>query len=165
MEVADVIFFKRTDNFVSKTISLLTSSEFTHVGLITSAPSEGNHGIIIEADRFIRTRQREFTFDPNLHAIYRVPNLTDKQKEDIVSFAISMEGSRYDYLQILGFIIRLLFKLNIGNLFNRANYLICSELIDKAYYTSGVTRKSLNHLGDVLPRDLLQSYDFRLVNS
>lgn len=165
MEVADVVFFKHTDNFISKTISLLTSSEFTHVGLITSVPSEGNHGILIEADRFIKTRQREFTFDPNLHALYRVPNLTDKQKQDIVSYALSMEGTRYDYLQIIGFIIRLVFKLNIGNLFNRANYLICSELIDKAFYTSGVHRNSLNHLGDTLPSDLLQSYDFRLVNS
>lgn len=163
MEVADVVFFRHTDNFISKAIALLTSSEFTHVGLITSVDGE-NKGTIIEADRFIKTRRREFEFDPSLHALYRVPNLTDRQKRDIVSFALTMEGARYDYLQVIGFFIRLVFKLNIGNLFNRSNYLICSELIDKAYYTSGVPRNSVLDIGDVLPNDLLNNYDFRLIN-
>lgn len=165
MEIADVVFFRSTDNLISKAISSLTSSEFTHVGLVTSVSADGKCGEIIEADRFIKTRRRAFEFDTTQHALYRVPDLTEKQKNDIVNFAISKEGTGYDYLQIIGFFLRLAFKLNISNLFNRANHLICSELIDISYFASGVERTSINSLGDVLPVDLLDSYNFQLVNT
>lgn len=163
MQRADVVFFKASDNWISKTIAKITSSDYTHVGLVIT-DSSTNKCVIIEADRFIKTRKRVFTFDPSLHALYRIPNLTDTQKRDIVGYAESMVGTPYDYLQIIGFLLQLVFKVNTGNLFNRANSLICSELIDKALFTSNVTRKNKIGIGNVMPQDLLGVYPFILIN-
>jgi hypothetical protein len=161
---ADVVFFRATDNLVSKTIAKLTDSEYTHVGLVINTVSNmENRGIIMEADRFIKTRQRAFVFNPALHSLYRIPNLTDVQIRNIVGFSLSMEGTRYDYLQIFGFFLQLVFKLNTGTLFNRANYIICSELIDKALYTSGVKRNTLDNLGNIYVKQLLEYYNFQKV--
>ena len=165
LQPADIIFFKKTDSFISKTIGYLTKSDFTHVGLVINGLEKtGIHGIIIEADRFVNTRITQISFDENLHAIYRLPNLTKTQQNDIVSFALSMEGYKYDYLQIVGFLFSLIFKFNTGTLFNRANKLICSELIDKAFYSSGVSRKNMDNFGNVFPEELIDLYQLVLVN-
>jgi hypothetical protein len=163
MEKADVVFFRATDTFISKAIASITSSEFTHVGMVTDT-NKGNSGIIIEANRFIKTRERAFTFDPSSHALYRLPTLTEKQKEDIVLFAKSMVGTSYDYGQILSLFLRLVLKLNTGTLFDRANAIICSELIDIPYYIHSNNRKSVEGVGNVFPQELLDLYDFKLVN-
>lgn len=160
----DVVFFKATDSFLSRLIARFTSSEFTHVGLVVSYNLVNESVIIIEADRFIRTRLRELKFDSSLHALYRVPGLKEKQREGIVSFAFSRLGTEYDYPQIIGLFLRLVLKLNTGDLFNLSNRLICSELIDVSYYLHDVPRKTKTNIGDVSPQELLINYPLTLQN-
>jgi len=163
MQIGDVIFFRGTvrgsTSPISWLIQTLTKSEFTHVGLYVG------DGKIIEADRFIKTRIRKFRPDREHHTIYRLPKLTDIQKEAIQWYAKRYEGMGYDYLQIIGFIFRLLFKWN-APLFNQANKLVCSELIDRVFYQVGVPRKTENcpPVGNVTPAELLEVYPLEIAS-
>lgn len=153
MEVGDVVMFKPSSP-ISFVIAYLTKSEYSHVGLVVGKD------MVVEADRFVNTRLSQIEFDPNRHALYRVPGLLETQKKIIQEYAVSMIGTRYDYWQIFGWFIRLVFGWNKHNLFNRSNYLICSELIDQAYQRAGVPRSCDCPVGDVTPQDLLRIYNF-----
>lgn len=156
MEVGDVVFY-RPKSLISFCIAKLTGSPYSHVALVVG------DGTIIEANRFIKSRVVSFTFNSEEHALYRIEGLTSEQKRSIVLEALALQGMRYDYGQIIGFLFRLLFKWNRDGLFDRANMLICSELIDRVFDSVGIPRKGFTQVGDVTPQDLLKEYEFVLV--
>lgn len=155
--------FRSTDTWISRLIARLTASEFTHIGLVTFTDN-GKDGIIIEADRFIKSSRRAFRFDPERHALYRIVGITDQQATAVVAEAIALEGRHYDYLQIMGLFFRLI-GWDTGSLFNRANSLICSELLDKALHRARLTRKTMYRYGNVTPHELLNVYEFEEIRS
>lgn len=157
LEIGDVIFFKAENTWISKLISKLTHSPYTHVGLAIGK----NH--IIEANRFVNTRIVRFDFDGKKHAVYRLQGIDDKIRDKIYAQAMVYNNYPYDYLQILGLFFRYLFRWKKDNLFNRANRLICSELIDYTFYYAGVNRKRELELGDITPSMLLELYDLKKV--
>lgn len=156
--IGNVLFFKKTDSLISRVIAKVTKSEFTHVGLIVSFDKSTNIATIIESDRLVRTRLSIIQLTDE-HAVYSV-ELTDKQREDILKFAHNSIGEKYDYLLAIGILISSIFK-GARQYFNNSNRLICSELIDLAYYKSGVKRKNENHIGDVTPQELIDLYGLK----
>lgn len=161
--IGDVIFFKKNESsFISRIIAKLTDGEYTHVGIIVNYNELINEVVIIESDRFVNTRLNRITLDENLHTIYTVHGKTDEQSERILEYAFDALGTKYDYLQILGLFISLLFKRRRYALFNSRNKLTCSELIDTVYYKSGIKRNGINNLNNVTPIELLEVYDFRI---
>jgi hypothetical protein len=153
LQTGDIVFFKASDTFISRLIAKLTKSEYTHVGLMVSGK------MMIEANRFIKTRVVPFQFDPELHQVYRLEKLDGLTKAVINHRAMLYKDYSYDYGQIIGWLLRSIFRLKRDNLFNRANALICSELIDYVYYYSGIKREETYTLGDVTPVQLLEVYD------
>jgi uncharacterized protein YycO len=145
MQACDVVFF-RGKGIVGSLISWFTQSPYSHVGLAI----DGAH--IIQAYRFVQTGIVPFEYDPSIHRVYRL-DLTEQQKKDILYYAVSIIGTEYDYWQLIG----LLF--NKRGLFDSANKLICSEVIDKAFYYAGVPRKGNLPIGDVTPGELLEIYN------
>lgn len=163
--IGDVVFFKRTDSLFSRLIASITNSEYTHVALIVDFNEKTNIVTIIESDRFVATRIRTIKLD-ELEGSYTLFTTGEKPKEQIdkiVKFAYNSIGKEYDYLQVFGLFLSLTFGGDRYGFFNSTNKLICSELIDLAYYTAGVKRKTTVNIGNVTPRELLEVYDFKKV--
>ncbi|UUV46975.1 permuted papain-like amidase [Bacillus phage vB_BanS-Thrax5] len=158
--IGNLVFFKQTNSFISKLIAKVTKSEFTHVGLIVGHDESTGVLTIIESNRFIRTRVARLQLDER-HVIYTTGNQPQEVVDKIVKFAYKNLGKRYDYLQLLGLFISLSFERKRNIYFNSKNKLICSELVDLAYYTSGVKRKTNQNLGNITPQELFEVYDLK----
>jgi len=157
MKAGDLVFFKST-SLIGRIITKLTKSEFSHVAMAT----DETH--IIESNYYIKTREIELTPDRASHiAIYRVNELTPEQAERVVQFARMLIGTPYDFVGILVWFIRLLFKWNIPNLVNDLNRMWCSELVDVAYSSVGIDLVPEQPYGDVTPEDLVKSSKVSLV--
>ncbi|AZU98923.1 putative cell wall-associated hydrolase [Bacillus phage pW2] len=158
--IGNLVFFKEANSFISRLIAKVTKSEFTHVGLIVEHDETTGIVTIIESNRFIRTRVKRLQLNER-HVIYTIGNQPQEVVDNIVKFAYKNLGRRYDYLQILGLFISLSFRRERNIYFNSKNKLICSELVDLAYYTSGVKRKTNQNLGNITPQELLEVYDLK----
>lgn len=152
------MFFKRTNSFISRVIANITNSEFTHVGLIIAYDDITKVATIIESNRFIETRLSRIQLDEN-HVVYSTGTKTKEMQDKILKYAYEAVGTGYDYFQILGLFLSLIFKGE--RLFNSLNKFICSELIDLAYYKAGVQRKHSYNVGNVTPQELLEVYDLK----
>jgi hypothetical protein len=159
--IGDVIFFKRNSSFISRIIAKVTKSEYTHVGLIVAYDELTNTATIIESDRFVDTRVNRITLDDDKYVVYTTGEKSKEQVDKIIKFSYRHINVKYDYLQILGLFISLLFK-GENRYFNSKNKLICSELIDLAYYTASVERINNVNLGNITPQELLEVYEFRI---
>lgn len=156
MLIGDIVYF-RPESFVGKVVSVVTRCEYSHVGMYVGDNQ------IVESNIGIKTRIIDFTYNKDIHAVYRVRKMSVEQRLDIQRYAKSLCGYPYDYIQILGMFFQIIFNWNQNNLLNRTNYLICSELIDKAYYFAEVPRRGDKVLGDILPMELTEIYSFRKV--
>jgi cell wall-associated NlpC family hydrolase len=156
MRAGDVLFIRGTSP-VSVLIRWLTKSPYTHVALALG------DGRIIEADRFIRTRIRKLT-DADVFDVHRLQDVDRETLNLVCMVARSYEGLRYDYLQVLGQLLRLAFGWQ-EPLFNRKNRFICSELIDVSFMASGVPRLHRDHVGNLSPGELLSAYQLRKVTA
>lgn len=161
--IGDVLFFKKKDSFISTIIADFTKSDFTHVGIIVGYDSFTQEMTIIESDRFIKTRIERIRFDDNQHVLYSVGIKSQEVEDRIVKYAHETIGTDYDYLQIFGLFLSLVLKGNKCAVFNSSNKYICSELIDMVYVKSGVKRKNLQNVGNVTPQELLELYEFKIV--
>lgn len=160
MFIGDILFFKKTDSFISKVIAKVTKSEYSHVGLIVGFDRDNQMITIIESDRFIKTKVTKIKIS-DYHAIYTSGNLSNEVRERIVKYAFKKIGTRYDYMQILGLLLSLLFDKERNGFFNSANKIICSELIDISYYEAGVKRNHPYNLGNVTPQELIDFYGLK----
>lgn len=155
MQTGDVLFYRGT-SLISKVIAWITKSPYTHVALAIG------DGTIIEAQRFIKTTIREIN-PSEVYEVYRT-ELTEEQKERIHTLAFVYKDTPYDYLEMLGILLRI-FTKGRKNLVESANKVYCSEVIDYIFYASGVKRWNKIHVGDVYPHELIQVYNLRKVTN
>ncbi|PGO60726.1 YiiX/YebB-like N1pC/P60 family cysteine hydrolase [Priestia megaterium] len=159
--VGSVLYFKKTTSIISRLIAKLTSSEFTHVGLIVAYDDLTRVATIIESNRFVETRLSMIQLDDS-HVVYTT-KMTEDVRNRVVEFAYESLGAKYDYFQIFGLFLSLLFKKERHALFNSSNKMICSELIDRSYYRAGVPRKNSINIGNVTPQELIELYSLKSV--
>ncbi len=152
---ADVIFY-RPKGFIGKVISKISKSEYSHVSIAVG------DGVVLEATRFVKSRLSGLTYDKEIHHVYRLNNLSPKDVETIVQNALTLQGVKYDYKQIVGMFFKVLFNLEKSP-FNNLNKFICSEIIDKAFIMSGIPRADKEHILDITPQELLDKYDLQRV--
>ncbi|AUM58871.1 hypothetical protein BCP01_070 [Bacillus phage BCP01] len=151
----DVIFYKPT-GFIGRVISRVTKSPYSHVALAL------NSDTMIEADRFVNTRITAIAYDSEITHVYRLENVTQEERDRIVTNALKLEGSKYDYAQIAELFIRLVLGIK-RTLFNNKKKLTCSEVVDKSFYESGINRKDVDNLYDITPEELLHKYSLHRV--
>jgi hypothetical protein len=157
--IGDVVFFRKDSSFISRMIAFMTKSDYSHVGIIVAYDELTRMATIIESDRFVNTRINRLELDEK-HVVYTTGDKPKEQVDRILKFANQALGVKYDYLQILGLFLSLLFKGE--RYFNSANRFICSELIDIAYYKAGVERLTDINIGNISPQELLEVYEFRV---
>ena len=155
IQAADVIFY-RPKSIIGWVISKVTNSPYSHVALAIDSNT------LIEANRFIKTRVVPIEYDNKITHIYRLDNVTQEERDRIVSIALSYEGTDYDYAQIFEMFVRIVFRIK-RTLFNNQQKLTCSEVVDNAFYKAGVKRKDLEFLYDITPEELLHKYSLHRV--
>lgn len=155
--IGDILFFKKSNNFISNAIASITKSDYTHVGIIIAYDQMSQVATIIESDRFIRTKISRVQLNES-HSIFAVENMTDEQRELVLKYAHSKIGTEYDYVQILGLFFSLIFKGERRPIFNSTNKIICSELIDLSYVKAGIKRNNADNIGNVTPQELFEVY-------
>lgn len=146
MRAGDIVFVKGT-SWISRIIRWIDEGEFTHVGIAFSETE------LIEAQRF--TRVRIYPLGDVEHTVASL-SVTERERSRMLIEAQNLLGTRYDYLQIIGYIVRKLFGRKGSGRFNSPNKLICSELVSRAVYAAGITNKK-DELYDLTPNQL---YDY-----
>lgn len=150
MEAGDVICVKGNRFLISRLIRWATNSQYTHVGVAMTP------GFIYEIDIDKKLAIHEFAEES--YDVFRCKvELTENQKQDIVSQAISrsLSNKGYDFLRILSFALEkvLLTKRS----FDSANRVICSEIVDILYGDLGIDLVPDRESGHVTPAHLSQS--------
>jgi len=160
--IGNVVFFKKTDSLISKMIAKVTKSDYTHVALIVGYDELTRVATIIESDRFSKTRLSRIQLNEE-HVVYTTGYQPKEVTDKIIRYAHQQIGMNYDYLQLVGIFLSLVFKRKRDAYFNSANKMICSELIDLAYYKAGVKRNNYDSIGNVTPQELFEVYDLQQV--
>ncbi|QIW88693.1 hypothetical protein P59_096 [Bacillus phage P59] len=147
----DVIFY-RPEGPVGWIISKVSRSPYSHVSLAIDSNT------VIEADRFVKSRFADLTYNKEIHHVYRLRDVTEAQRQKIVEVASTFTGVGYNYSKIVSLFLRLVFNVTKSP-FNNANKLICSDIIDKAFIMAKVPRADTNNMMNLTPQELLSEYD------
>lgn len=151
------LIFCQGNGFVSKLIRFIDKGEFSHVAIVYDSDS------VIEAEYDTRAVHRIFNPDKYNKIAIADFGLTERQTDAVMYEAQFLLGKRYDYLQLLGYIIKRIFRLE-GNRLNNPNNLICSELVFIVLDKSGVLN-DLNIKHEFLVgSDLTPNQLFDLIN-
>ena len=145
-------------NFIQFMIKLGTWSEYCHVGIVldpnpnklTIGEALDNGFTIYDAMGYVDRLIKE-----DMIHVYRVLDLTLKQRNEVVKTAYSIKGSSYDYKDILDIILHILTGFHFK--FGKANQYICSEAVGFCYDKIFIyfTDKSID---EEVPKDIATSY-------
>lgn len=117
------IVFVQGKGITSKIVRLVDKGIFSHVAI---AVSENN---IIEAD--VGSKVAVVPFDKSEYNVIEVVDLglTEHQRRMVYNCSMKYVGTRYDYLQLIWYVLRKMFHLTGENKLNNPNNMICSELV------------------------------------
>lgn len=140
MKCGDIVFMQGK-GIVSNAIRLFDKGKFSHCAIAVSSNK------IVEAQYM--TKVSIVTFDPSQYNYYEVVDLslTKEQRNRVLTASLNLVGRRYDYFQILWYVLKDILHLKGDNRFNNPNNLICSELAYVVLEQTGV----MHMLGE--PRD------------
>lgn len=154
MKQGDIVFLQGK-SFISKAVRFFDKGTFSHVAIAMS----GTH--ILEAD--FDTRVSIVPFDKNEFNIIEVIDLglNKEERSRVVAMGSKMVGKKYDYMQIIWYMISKLLRLKGKNRFNNPNSYICSELVFAVLEEAGILKELCIKDGsrgiDMTPNQL---YDF-----
>lgn len=163
MNKGDIVFVKGK-SIISKTIMAFDKGKFSHCGIAVSDSK------MIEAEYSHRTGVVDF--NPSNYLDYEVINLglTATQRESVRRESLAMVGKKYDFGQIVWYVIGDLFNIKGKNRFNNPNNLICSELVYIVLNNSNVLDdlgivESFSNGIDLTPNQLYDLLKFASKNS
>lgn len=123
-KAGDIALFKSDNNdFISETISFITNSQYSHVGFYVNSTQ------IIEA-WWNNVRYKDMSNETNYDVFRFKEELSQKQIDKGVNYAVSKIGVRYDFLALLGILIEKITGTK-NNYFDSRNKVICSELVSE----------------------------------
>ncbi|MDK2801079.1 MAG: hypothetical protein PWQ70_2698 [Clostridiales bacterium] len=122
----DLIFYKG-NSWLDKIIKKKLNSRYSHVGLVL----DNFH--TVETAWNIPLKIRHFSYRLGDFDRYRIPNLTDEQKERMTLFIQKTLNSKYDFIEILRY-------FGFGFKDDKNRY-ICISWIDECLKFSGVDVK------------------------
>lgn len=142
MKAGDIVFVRGT-SIISKIVRFF-DGEWSHVAIAISDSK------IVEADFATRVRAVDMTYTD-----YEIVdlNLTPEQRAKAKIVSVGMIGKWYDYIWIVRYLFRSIFKLKRRHRFNSPNRMICSHLVAKVLYQIGIA-KNEELLKDATPNEL-----------
>lgn len=161
----NVAYEKRS--FIQKAIRFVTKCDYTHSGLVGEATDDGTF-FIFEAsfsEGFVKRKLDRYNGIATVE-FSDLPNITDDERQDILTCARAYLGVPYSYaaiwamlLAFIGFTPRWLFR----KLASPEN-LICSEAVAKCYLTANISLIPGLDVSKTTPADLhrfLNGHDIR----
>lgn len=106
--------------------------KFSHVAIAISDSK------VIESD--VDTKVAVRPFEPSKYNYIEVVDLglSLNQRRNVVNSALTMVGTKYDYLQLVWYLLKRVFHLKGNNLLNNPSSVICSELVFIALDEAGI---------------------------
>ena len=155
LKKGDVIL-STTSDFVSKVVKVGTNSKFSHARLYI-----GNSDVIEAIEPEVIQNDLSNVMKHDLYtAVYRVDNLTQTQKNNIVLYADMQRGKEYDLSGAIGS-VGISPVLTLQNLmFSEADF-YCSELIAFSYKKAGVKLEVFS--SQTTPKDLAHNNKLKYV--
>lgn len=134
------IVFTRERSLGSLAIRLFTASRWSHVALVTG------DGTVIDATAKHGVAERGWQDFLEKASAYEVVTLAVAKPDDVVSFARTQIGKRYDYLALLGFYFR--------SGWQNPNRWFCSELVAWSINRGYKPSFREKHVGRITPQHL-----------
>jgi len=150
IQLGDILLFKGNTPVISSLIRWFTNSEYTHVAMAM------NHQEMIEIDIHRRLAIRPIrseTFD-----VFRYKRgLTLQQQLDLKNYIENRihTNQGYDWLRILSFVTQKFIRF--APIWEQANRVICSEIIDHIYTHIGIDLVPEREDGHIAPSHLASS--------
>lgn len=153
MKRGDIIFVQGK-GIISKAVRFFDGDgTYSHVAIAIS----DKH--VVEADYDTKVAVR--LFDKDKYAVIDIIDLglTHEQRNAIYEEALEMVGTKYDYISLLWYMLRKVFKLGDKNLLNNPNNVICSELVYLVLDKAGILdelgiKDSIRNGIDLTPNEL-----------
>ena len=176
LQVADIIL-SREKSWLSRAIRDATGSYWSHVSIVFSVPDKHfNNILVISAERtgieIHRIQKYTKDFDFFDLGVKRIPDLSAKTREMVLSYVLNNVDLPYDYGRLFGLFIDYLGTRFLGRkifhpICNESAF-ICSAFIQKAFYSvlpenkkDSVVFKDKNinkfFLEEVTPADIARS--------
>lgn len=125
----DIVFYRGT-SLISRTITTLSKSRYSHVALVL----DDLH--TLECDYKTPTAIRHFDYKDKTYDVYElVTPLTDEQRQGILKFIRENLGKKYDWRYIFSRGLNFLFGTKI---YNHPDRYDCDELIVDAFKSQGI---------------------------
>lgn len=153
MKKGDIIFVQGK-SLISKLIRYFDNEgTFSHVAIAIDDDR------IVEVD--VDTKVAINHLDKSKYSVIEVLDLglTPNERREVVYEAFKLLGTKYDYIQLLWYVLRKLFNLKGKNRLNNPKYVICSELVFKIFNKSGILielglSKTYKNGQDLTPNEL-----------
>lgn len=122
MKQGDIVF-AQGNGVISKLVRFVDKGTFSHVAIAVSETH------IIEADA--GSKVAVVPLDKSEYNIIEVVDLglTSHQRRMVYNCAMKYVGTRYDYLQLVWYVLRKVLHLTGENKLNNPHNMICSELV------------------------------------
>ncbi|MBJ7935647.1 hypothetical protein FNE59_14415 [Bacillus thuringiensis] len=150
LQTGDIVLVKGNTPIISRLIRWVTSSDYTHVGMIIA------DDLILEIDI-----NKDLAIRPMKHEVYDIyrytKGLTSEQRTKIIKQSIRRAklNKGYDWRHIISFALQKLFRTS--RVFEEANKVVCSEIVDNIYNDIGIDLIPNCEDGDVTPGQLAAS--------
>ena len=142
------LIWVRPGGFLFSLVRRWISSEYGHIGLVSGYCQDhvliveaGTNGVDINDLKWRVVKKENYT-------VYRINNLIDKQRDELVTVCLNKVGSPYDFSAWINFIIG-------STVFGKDKEFICSELIYRALLNLGIVEK-VYHPEKISPADLFK---------
>ncbi len=141
MKIGDIVFFRKNESFVSRIISFVTGSSFSHVGIIYDIE---NKGVVIAEALAIGFNLNYYNTEDFLlkmatgKRLLKTGNLNPKKVKDAIDRKI---GRPYGFVDLFRILVYKLTGKTIGEDCSRK--LICSEAVARVIYSAN-KRKDLS---------------------
>lgn len=126
----DILFYKKGNSIISKTIKYITKSQYSHVSMYLRC------GQIVETD-YKKVFNIGHLGNVSDYDVYRIETLTGEQKVKVIGYIKNNLYRKYDYLEILRYLTYKYFGILLRDDIDR---LICSEAIFECLLESEVLK-------------------------
>jgi uncharacterized protein YycO len=153
------ILFVQGKGILGNLIRLVDKGTYSHCAIVVS----DKH--VIESD--YDTSVAVVRFDSSEYRIIDEIDLglTHEQRKAVHDKALEYVGKKYDYVQLIWYVIRKIFKLKGKNPLNNPNNIICSELIFLVLSETGILKDlgiedTFKYGNDLTPNELYDLVKF-----
>lgn len=152
LEVGDIILVKPY-SLISRIIAFFTKSDYSHTAIVYDIDDPV---LIIDTD-WIYTKIRPLKYyEDKGYNVYRVKEGLNKEDKLVIKQLMRHNlDKQYDYIQLISYLNRLVFKVN--KIVNNPDKFVCSEMVDFFYNNIGIDLVSRYKNGNVTPEEISNS--------